>query len=294
MSRKMTDPAVSTLVLHKPGGSPSPLIVCDDIETIHDGHCSVAASSSHFTEYCLDNGSTTSEEFDTGLNIDDDSVSSCLRRDRNELDDSATVPTAVSQDAKHELVPATTVSNKDIVRIEPPMPVPTTPISKRATSSPLPVSIVKVESKSEPRYIDNHRRRWKSLPAVDLDQILQDVKSLSDSCDASPLKHASSSLEIGRNSNSNNSVSFDSICIRFYAQMVGDNPSVTYGPPISLDWDYEEMEAIAVDEYERNRPKRRNVRQMVLSHYEVPSKEPSFVAIWRVGGGTQKGQETSR
>ena len=36
---------------------------------------------------------------------------------------------------------------------------------------------------------------------------------------------------------------------------------------MQLDWDYEENLALAIDEYEDNRPPRRSMRQMVLSYY---------------------------
>ena len=62
-------------------------------------------------------------------------------------------------------------------------------------------------------------------------------------------------------------VEFDSIILRNYSIIVGDNPSVSYGPPLSLSWDYVEYAPVDVDDYERNRGDRRNVRQMVLNYY---------------------------
>jgi hypothetical protein len=43
---------------------------------------------------------------------------------------------------------------------------------------------------------------------------------------------------------------------------------VTYGPPIQLDWYYEEQDTICIDLYEATRGKRRNTRQMCLNYYQ--------------------------
>merc|ERR1711971_1162945 len=67
-------------------------------------------------------------------------------------------------------------------------------------------------------------------------------------------------------------VSFDSVTVRRYDQTIGDNPSVSYGTPISLDWSYEEYDALDFDEYESSKPlQRRTLRGMALSHYRRKS-----------------------
>jgi hypothetical protein len=63
------------------------------------------------------------------------------------------------------------------------------------------------------------------------------------------------------------SVSFNEIHLRFYDQCLGDHPSTSYGPPIALDWKYEEAEPIAIDEYEGNRGNRRTLRQLMVNYY---------------------------
>jgi hypothetical protein len=72
-------------------------------------------------------------------------------------------------------------------------------------------------------------------------------------------------------------VCFDCVMVRHYAQTLGDNPSVPCGPPIQLDWIFEEQSPIDIDEYEGNRLKRwihplqmtlsQNQRQNILSYY---------------------------
>mmetsp|Transcript_20201 Transcript_20201/g.22896 ORF Transcript_20201/g.22896 Transcript_20201/m.22896 type:complete len:177 (+) Transcript_20201:321-851(+) len=65
-------------------------------------------------------------------------------------------------------------------------------------------------------------------------------------------------------------VKFASIQIRDYSITLGDNPSCSYGPPISLDWEYDENEAISLDQYETMRPSRRKMYQMhILSRHRA-------------------------
>ena len=145
------------------------------------------------------------------------------------------------------------------------------PISRpRSTSR----SILKIRTKSEPRYIKQHRRIWKSLPSPDMQQILQKLAAQSES---SCSKETAMCTLPSSGSNSNKSshkrtVSFDFVKIRSYQQTMGDNPAVSYGPPISLDWDFEEHDCVDVDVYERTRGlHRRGMRQMVLSYYQRKS-----------------------
>lgn len=63
-------------------------------------------------------------------------------------------------------------------------------------------------------------------------------------------------------------VSFVAVQIREYQQTVGDNPSVSFGPPVSLDWPFMQRDALAVDLYEATRAgRRRSLRQMMLNYY---------------------------
>jgi hypothetical protein len=74
-------------------------------------------------------------------------------------------------------------------------------------------------------------------------------------------------------SNRKNSVVFDKIVIREHQITMGDNPSCSYGTPISLDWDYIDFEELTLEDYEmhkitsgRGRP--RTLRQLYLNHYQ--------------------------
>ena len=155
------------------------------------------------------------------------------------------------------------------------------PISRpRSTSR----SILKSRTKSEPRYIKQHRRSWISLPSPDMQRILEELAQQSESScseetetlslpDALTTTLSLTSSESNSNKSSQKrSVSFDSVKIRSYQQTMGDNPAVSYGPPISLDWDFEEHDCVDLDAYESARGlNRRGMRQMALSYYQRKS-----------------------
>jgi hypothetical protein len=63
-------------------------------------------------------------------------------------------------------------------------------------------------------------------------------------------------------------VSFKNVVVRGYCMTLGDNPSCSYGPPVCLDWKYEDMGIVTLEQYETHRGKRRCLRQMVLSYYQ--------------------------
>lgn len=121
----------------------------------------------------------------------------------------------------------------------------------------VPRSILKNRAKVEPRYIRSGS--WIVLPAPS--ESFTDVSEVSMCTLATPSPESSAS--------SRKSVSFDSIQIRSYQLTMGDHPGVSYGPPIQLDWDYQEHEDIELDVYEANRGfSRRTMRQMVMSYYQ--------------------------
>ncbi len=63
-------------------------------------------------------------------------------------------------------------------------------------------------------------------------------------------------------------VSFGSVLVRDYDMILGDHPCCTYGPPVTLDWDYLEYESLAVDDYEFHHPPRRGLREMGMNYYQ--------------------------
>lgn len=63
-------------------------------------------------------------------------------------------------------------------------------------------------------------------------------------------------------------ISFGTIQIREHAQTIGDNPACSYGTPVSLDWDHEDMEALKLDDYESHRSRQRTKEEFYMNHYE--------------------------
>ena len=62
-------------------------------------------------------------------------------------------------------------------------------------------------------------------------------------------------------------VCFESVQIRSHEQTLGDNPSVSYGPPISLDWNFQDDEPRCIDDYDTNRGTRKAFKDLGLNHY---------------------------
>eukprot|EP00977_Amphora_coffeiformis_P006397 scaffold1361_cov165-Amphora_coffeaeformis.AAC.19 len=81
------------------------------------------------------------------------------------------------------------------------------------------------------------------------------------------LKRKSSIFPSTRRRKPSRSVSFDSIFVREYERVLGDNPACGNGPPISIGWQYESKVSMPVDEYEYRKPAGRTKRQLQLSAY---------------------------
>ena len=60
-------------------------------------------------------------------------------------------------------------------------------------------------------------------------------------------------------------IQFKHIEVREYSRTVGDNPSCSSGPPVTITWEYDPNTLIlSVEEYEDARPTRRTMSQMIL------------------------------
>jgi hypothetical protein len=141
-------------------------------------------------------------------------------------------------------------------------------VRKRAVSGSLiRASIIKI-SPLEEIPVKEGRFTWMQLPKPDMTKI----RSRSVPCTNT---QAATEAQVLRRATG---VVFHEVCIRNYEQTIGDNPSVSYGPPISLDWGYEEVEPITLDEYEKNRGPRRSTRQMMLNYYNRKN-----LLTWRCG-----------
>jgi len=124
----------------------------------------------------------------------------------------------------------------------------TTPSRRRRRSSIKQFNPQEIPLQSDKRCV------WKQLPKPDLVRIRSVPVTVTETLEAQK--------------KGPRRVRFDAVEIRAFDQTLGDNPSVSYGPPIGLDWQYQELEPIDLDVYEANRSPRRNLRQMMLNYYQ--------------------------
>jgi hypothetical protein len=113
--------------------------------------------------------------------------------------------------------------------------------------------------------IRNGRFSWKQLPKPAPQALVR--------CRSEPAVATRASRDAQRLS-----VQFDAVIIRNFEQTVGDNPSVSYGPPITLDWAYSQSDPISLDQFEKNRGPRRSARQMMLNYYNRRN-----ILAWKFG-----------
>ena len=59
-------------------------------------------------------------------------------------------------------------------------------------------------------------------------------------------------------------VTFQHVEIRDYPIILGNNPSTDYGPPIEIDWKYQNVHIHTIDEYELQRQKQRKPKSKQL------------------------------
>ena len=132
----------------------------------------------------------------------------------------------------------------------------------RMPSMPRKSIMKRAVSDQELHAIKTNRRSWKSLAPPNMKLIRE--RSVPTVCeDSSATCNASWDTPPPKRG----SVSFKAIKIREYDQTVGDHPSVSYGPPISLDWNYSEKDEVDLDSYEELRGGRRSLREMQMNYY---------------------------
>jgi len=74
-------------------------------------------------------------------------------------------------------------------------------------------------------------------------------------------------------------LSFKDVTIREYGLTVGDHPSCSSGPPLSLDWKYTETHSTPLEVYERIRPPRRGFYDLVLDRDD---RQERLIQDWHV------------
>jgi hypothetical protein len=134
-------------------------------------------------------------------------------------------------------------------------------------SSPFPKKSILKSNVDDKIPICTKKKSWGKLPVPDLEYVhMKRVESMNSFFHFASLDDSSPSQRPVKKVNSK--VNFELVTVREYQQTIGDNPSVSYGTPISLDWEYEENEPLDVDLYEAGRGGRRTARQFCLNHYQ--------------------------
>ena len=82
-------------------------------------------------------------------------------------------------------------------------------------------------------------------------------------CEATYISDSSTNSD-EENDDASVHVKFGQINIRKYDMILGDNPSCNIGPPVSLDWRYNEANSMPLEEYEDARGTRRKAYQMQI------------------------------
>jgi hypothetical protein len=128
-------------------------------------------------------------------------------------------------------------------------------------------SILKASWVEEEIPICTKKKSWKTMPAPDLEKIrmrrVDSLNSFFDFDQVQEFKPPTSSMK-----RIDSKVEFQNITVREYDMTIGDNPSVSYGTPVSLDWGYEENAPLDLDIYEAQRGMRRKLKQMNMNYYQ--------------------------
>eukprot|EP00540_Astrosyne_radiata_P018647 CAMPEP_0116846206 /NCGR_PEP_ID=MMETSP0418-20121206/13704_1 /TAXON_ID=1158023 /ORGANISM="Astrosyne radiata, Strain 13vi08-1A" /LENGTH=175 /DNA_ID=CAMNT_0004477423 /DNA_START=42 /DNA_END=569 /DNA_ORIENTATION=+ len=75
-------------------------------------------------------------------------------------------------------------------------------------------------------------------------------------------------------------ISFGTVEVRTFNRIVGDHPDCKVGPPITIDWDYIQHDAIELGAYESDRKPRPNLKltsitrkNLLKNVFEIPEEE---------------------
>uniref|UniRef100_A0A7S2VC07 Uncharacterized protein n=1 Tax=Entomoneis paludosa TaxID=265537 RepID=A0A7S2VC07_9STRA len=146
--------------------------------------------------------------------------------------------------------------------------------SQKAPVSKRPRGSILKSNPTDDLHISKRGRSWKQLPKPDLQQIRSRSVPV-ESLRASSSTIAAPSVPPGQRKR----VSFQSIEVRGYDQTLGDHPCVSYGPPIGLDWNYQEYGNFDIEEFEATRGPRRKLRHMMLNYYQRIALLTHFLGI---------------
>ena len=83
-------------------------------------------------------------------------------------------------------------------------------------------------------------------------------------------RSASKRLRLSEGGHLHRQVSFHKVQIRRFAMVAGDNPSCQMGAPVTLDWGFEELPELDLDDFEvtRARTRRRKMHHLLLNYFQ--------------------------
>ena len=99
------------------------------------------------------------------------------------------------------------------------------------------------------------------------------IECCSEDCPLSATMHDESLPEVQKKNllnmfpSSKKFVRFSNVTLREYPIVVGDNPAVSCGPPISIDWKYISEVVLSVEEHMSMNPNPKKQREMILPSY---------------------------
>ena len=137
----------------------------------------------------------------------------------------------------------------------------------RAVSS-MCCSVKRKKSLSPPLKEGRRRRRPSTDDSVETTPLEDSLRSYrsEELLQSSTLRHTSNTASMRHSFNgvNNKSVSFGSIQIYSHSFTLGDNPSVSSGPPVAMDREPFESGTFDLDEYEKEKPEPRRKEAMIL------------------------------
>lgn len=113
------------------------------------------------------------------------------------------------------------------------------------------VIVVNIQDVSRQQF--HQKKRKSSLKSTRTRNNNSNVSSTSDEMKKQSIGGGDDVVEKENNNSNNKSVRFSIVEIRDYNLCLGDNPSVSRGVPISLDWDYDTEHSHEFEEYESDR-----------------------------------------
>lgn len=99
---------------------------------------------------------------------------------------------------------------------------------------------------------------------IDISQFVSSVGHIAINEDDAPAASSIRPQESSPKFKNEASVSFDHVSIREYPRILGDHPDVGLGPPITISWEYCDVDTLSLDDYESNRGPRKSKIQLRL------------------------------